>query len=177
LSPTGLWMEQMGIRTQAQADEAKAAMEKAAALAEVIAMQEDVMKEKAEQDAELLRLEEEKKLAAEGTTTAIVDGSAVSTEALGTVAQAVDSATQSYIAMAQAAWDAAAAAQSAAGSSSTSTGASSGGLSPDERGSSSSTTMNKSSTFNISIHNPVGDNSANSIRRTLKQTSYLGFPA
>ena len=167
---------QMGIRTQAQADEAKAAMEKAAALAEGIAMQEDVMKEKAEQDAELLRLEEEKKLAAEGTTTAIVDGSAVSTEALGTVAQAVDSATQSYIAMAQAAWDAAAAAQSAAGSSSSTSGGT-GGLSPDERGSSSSTTMDKSSTFNISIHNPVGDNSANSIRRTLKQTSYLGFPA
>lgn len=167
---------QMGIRTQAQADEAKAAMEKAAALAEGIAMQEDVQREKAETDAELLRLEEEKKAAAEGTTTAIVDGSAVSTEALVTVAQAVDSATQSYIAMAQAAWDAAAAAQSAAGSSSSTSGGT-GGSSPDERGSSSSTTMDKSSTFNISIHNPVGDNSPNSIRRTLRLTSYLGLPA
>jgi len=168
---------QMGIRTQAQADEAKAAMEKAAALAEGIAMQEDVQREKAETDAELLRLEEEKKAAAEGTTTAIVDGSAVSVEALGGVAQAVDSATQSYMAMAQAAWDAAAAAQSAAGSSSSS--GSSGGSSPDERDGSSSmssSSVSKNSTFNISIHNPRGDNSANSVRRALKLTSYLGHP-
>ena len=167
---------QMGIRTQAQADEAKAAMDKATALADGIAMQEDVMKEKAETDAELLRLEEEKKAAAEGTTTAIVDGSAVSAEALGTVAQAVDSATQSYMAMAQAAWDAAAAAQSAAGSSSSS--GSSGGSSPDERDGSSvsSSSVSKNSTLNISIHNPRGENSANSVRRALKLTSYLGHP-
>jgi len=167
---------QMGIRTQAQADEAKAAMDKATALADGIAMQEDVMKEKAETDAELLRLEEEKKAAAEGTTTAIVDGSAVSAEALGTVAQAVDSATQSYQAMAQAAWDAAAAAQSAAGSSSSS--GSSGGSSPDERDGSSvsSSSVSKNSTLNISIHNPRGENSASSVRRALKLTSYLGHP-
>ncbi len=167
---------QMGIRTQAQADEAKAAMEKAAALAEGIAMQEDVMKEKAATDEELLRLEAEKEAAANNTTTAIVDGSAVSVEALGGVAQAVDSATQSYLAMAQAAWDAAAAAQSANG---TSSGASSGGSSPDERDSSSSTSSSsasKNSTLNISIYNPRGDNSANSIRKALKQTSYLGHP-
>ena len=169
---------QMGLRTQAQADEAKAMMDKAQTIADGIALQEDVMREKSETDAELLRLEEEKKAAAEGTTTAIVDGSAVSVEALGGVAQAVDSATQSYMAMAQAAWDAAAAAQSAAGSSSSS--GSSGGSSPDERdGSSSSMSSNsvsKNSTFNISIHNPRGENSANSIRRALKQTSYLGHP-
>jgi len=168
---------QMGIRTQAQADEAKAAMEKAAALAEGIAMQEDVMKEKAATDEELLRLEAEKEAAANNTTTAIVDGSAVSVEALGGVAQAVDSATQSYMAMAQAAWDAAAAAQSAAGSSSSS--GSSGGSSPDERDGSSSmssSSVSKNSTLNISIHNPRGENSANSVRRVLKLTSYLGHP-
>ena len=167
---------QMGLRTQAQADEAKAMMDKAQTIADGIALQEDVMKEKAETDAELLRLEEEKKAAAEGTTTAIVDGSAVSAEALGTVAQAVDSATQSYQAMAQAAWDAAAAAQSAAGSSSSS--GSSGGSSPDERDGSSvsSSSVSKNSTLNISIHNPRGENSASSVRRALKLTSYLGHP-
>jgi len=167
---------QMGLRTQAQADEAKAMMEKAQTIADGIALQEDVMREKSETDAELLRLEEEKKAAAEGTTTAIVDGSAVSAEALGTVAQAVDSATQSYMAMAQAAWDAAAAAQSAAGSSSSS--GSSGGSSPDERDGSSvsSSSVSKNSTLNISIHNPRGENSANSVRRALKLTSYLGHP-
>jgi len=167
---------QMGLRTQAQADEAKAMMDKAQTIADGIALQEDVMREKSETDAELLRLEEEKKAAAEGTTTAIVDGSAVSAEALGTVAQAVDSATQSYMAMAQAAWDAAAAAQSAAGSSSSS--GSSGGSSPDERDGSSvsSSSVSKNSTLNISIHNPRGENSASSVRRALKLTSYLGHP-
>jgi hypothetical protein len=103
--------------------------------------------------------------------------SAQQAESMGVVKEAVDSATQSYIAMAQAAWDAASAAQSAAGSSSSS--GSSGGSSPDERDSSSSTpssSASKNSTLNISIYNPRGDNSANSIRKALKQTSYLGHP-
>lgn len=198
---------QMGLRTQAQADEAKAMMEKATSIADGIAMQEDVMREKAAQDAELLRLENEKALAAGNTTTAIVDGSGQSVEALGGVAQAVDSATQSYIAMAAAAWDASAAAQAANGASSSSTSGSStpesvmhsrdsGGQGiagtpyligmgaqpevfvPSSNGNfipNADKKFGGSKTINISISNPKGETSENSIRRSLKQVSYLGY--
>ena len=160
-----------GIKTQADVDETNRRIEEANTVVEGIKASEDVMVE----DKKIA--EEKKRLETAISTEEAIAASEEQAASMGIVKDAVDSATLSYQAMAKAAWDAAAAAQSAAGSSSTSTGASSGGLSPDERGSSSSTTMNKSSTFNISIHNPVGDNSANSIRRTLKQTSYLGFPA
>jgi hypothetical protein len=73
---------QMGIRTQAQADEAKAMMDKAQALADGVALQEDVMREKAQTDANLLQLENDKKAAADGTTAAIVSGATVGTAAL-----------------------------------------------------------------------------------------------
>lgn len=92
---------QMGIRTQAQADEAISMMEKANAIADGIALQEDVMKEKADQDAELLRLENEKAAAADDTTAAIVDGSAASASAVDTVTGSVDSATLSLMRMAE----------------------------------------------------------------------------
>jgi hypothetical protein len=74
---------QMGIRTQAQADEAKAAMDKANSIVDGIALQEDVMKEKAQTDANLLQLENDKKAAADGTTAAIVSGATVGSAALG----------------------------------------------------------------------------------------------
>jgi hypothetical protein len=85
---------QMGIRTQAQADEAKAMMDKAQALADGVALQEDVMREKAQTDANLLQLENDKKAAADGTTAAIVSGATVGTAALG----GLDGAIQSNIA-------------------------------------------------------------------------------
>ena len=73
---------QMGIRTQAQADEAKAMMDKANSIVDGIALQEDVMREKAQTDANLLQLENDKKAAADGTTAAIVSGATVGTAAL-----------------------------------------------------------------------------------------------
>ena len=74
---------QMGIRTQAEADAAIVMMDKATAIADGIALQEDVMNEKAMTDANLLQLENDKKAAAEGTTAAIVQGATVGSAALG----------------------------------------------------------------------------------------------
>ena len=74
---------QMGIRTQAEADAAIVMMDKATAIADGIALQEDVMNEKAMTDANLLQLENDKKAAADGTTAAIVQGATVGSAALG----------------------------------------------------------------------------------------------
>ena len=74
---------QMGIRTQAQADEAKAMMDKANSIVDGIALQEDVVREKMQTDANLLQLENDKKAAADGTTAAIVQGATVGSAALG----------------------------------------------------------------------------------------------
>jgi hypothetical protein len=58
-------------------------MDKANSIVDGIALQEDVMKEKAQTDANLLQLENDKKAAADGTTAAIVSGATVGTAALG----------------------------------------------------------------------------------------------
>lgn len=84
---------QMGIRTQAQADEAKAAMDKATALAEGIALQEDVMSEKEDTDQRLLQLENDKAVAAGETTNTIIEGSGVAAGAM----QQVTSETEKQI--------------------------------------------------------------------------------
>lgn len=62
---------QMGIRTQAEADAAKKMMETASTIAAGIALQEDVMKTNLANAEELKRLEDEKKAAIAGTTTAL----------------------------------------------------------------------------------------------------------
>ncbi len=158
-----------GIKTQADVDETNRRIDEANAVVEGIKASEDVMVE----DKKIA--EEKKRLETAISTEEAIAASEQQAASMGVVKDAVDSATLSYQAMAKAAWDAAAAAQSAAGSSSSS--GSSGGSSPDERDSSSSTSSaSKNSTLNISIYNPRGDNSANSIRKALKQTSYLGHP-
>lgn len=78
----------MGIRTQAQADEAKAMMEKANAIADGIALQEDVAREKQAMDEKLLELENAKAIAAGETTAAVIEGSAQSAEAMQQVTDA-----------------------------------------------------------------------------------------
>lgn len=105
----------MGLRTEAQAEEAKAAMDKAESIAEGIALQEDVMREKSEMDAELLRLEQEKELAAGNTAAAVVDGAAQSAEAQAALASQIDAATQALGRQADAARLAAQAMQYSAG--------------------------------------------------------------
>jgi hypothetical protein len=52
-------------------------------------LQEDVMREKAQTDANLLQLENDKKAAADGTTAAIVSGASVGTAALDGLDQAL----------------------------------------------------------------------------------------
>lgn len=106
----------MGLRTEAQAEEAKAAMDKAESIAEGIALQEDVMKEKAAQDEELLRLEQEKELAAGNTAATVVDGAAQSAEAQAALASQIDATTQALGRQADAARLAAQAMQYSAGS-------------------------------------------------------------
>ena len=77
---------QMGIRTQADADAAKKMMETATSLAAGIALQEDVMKQNLADSAELARLEDQKKAAIAGTTTAIT-GTATAQDKVTTAAQ------------------------------------------------------------------------------------------
>lgn len=84
---------QMGIRTQAQADEAIEMMEKANAIADGIALQEDVMKEKNEQDAKMLELEAAKEAAAAQTTQTMVDGNNAATQSEQALAASVDETT------------------------------------------------------------------------------------
>ncbi len=159
-----------GIKSQADVDETNRRIDEANTVVEGIKASEDVMVE----DKKIA--EEKKRLETAISTEEAIAASEQQAASMGIVKESVDSATQSYQAMAQAAWDAAAAAQSAAGSSSSS--GSSGGSSPDERDGSSvsSSSVSKNSTLNISIHNPRGENSASSVRRALKLTSYLGHP-
>lgn len=193
----------MGIRTQAEADQANQMMDTANTLADGIAMQEDVQREKANQDAELLRLENEKAAAAGETTTAIVDGSAQSVAALGGVAQAVDSATQSYIAMAKAAWDASAATNSMSGASSSSSSSGENVIHSRDtggpgvagvpymigRGAQPEMFIPKTdgtfvpnadkkmgNNITINVTNPKQETSEASIMRQMKKLSYLGMP-
>lgn len=84
---------QMGIRTQAQADEAIEMMEKATAIADGIALQEDVMREKNEQDAKMLELEAAKEAAAAQTTQTMVDGNNAATQSEQALAASVDETT------------------------------------------------------------------------------------
>ena len=124
----------MGIRSQADADAAKAAMDKATAIADGIAMQEDVMNEKAATDERLLELENAKALAADQSTEAVVNGSLEGASAQDVLSSQIDSATMSLIRQAEEARRTAAAVASI-GSSGGGGGSSggSGGLSPDER--------------------------------------------
>jgi len=71
----------MGIRTQAEADQAKKMMETASALAAGIAVQEDVMRQNKANADELARLEAAKKTAIDGTTDTAVAGAAETTAA------------------------------------------------------------------------------------------------
>ena len=122
----------MGIRSQADADAAKAAMEKATAIADGIAMQEDVMNEKAATDEKLLELENAKALAADQSTEAIVNGSLEGASAQDVLSGQIDSATLSLIRQAEEARRTAAAVASIGSGGGGSSGGS-GGLSPDER--------------------------------------------
>lgn len=80
----------MGIRTQAEADQAMEMMDKANAIVAGIQMQEDVAREKAAMDAELLALEEAKKQAAGETTAVTVDGAGQAVDAVSAVTQATE---------------------------------------------------------------------------------------
>jgi hypothetical protein len=93
----------MGIRTQADADAAKAAMDKASAIADGIAKQEDVMRDNNATAAERIRLEDAKKAAADSSTAAVVDGASVEVNAMGNVTGSIDAATRSLVAMGYAA--------------------------------------------------------------------------
>lgn len=84
---------QMGIRTQAQADEAIAMMEKATAIADGIALQEDVVNEKADADAKLLELEAAKEAAAAETTQTIVDGNNAAVQSEQALTASIDAAS------------------------------------------------------------------------------------
>lgn len=84
---------QMGIRTQAQADEAIEMMEKATAIADGIALQEDVMREKNEQDAKMLELEAAKEAAAAETTQTIVDGNSAAMQSEQALTASIDAAS------------------------------------------------------------------------------------
>ncbi len=84
---------QMGIRTQAQADEAIAMMEKATAIADGIALQEDVVNEKADADAKLLELEAAKEAAAAETTQTIVDGNNAAAQSEQALTASIDAAS------------------------------------------------------------------------------------
>ena len=88
---------QMGIRTQAQADEAKGMMDKAQAAADGIALQEDVMAEKKATDAQLLELENQRAFAAGETTSTVVGGAQSQAAAIQQVIARTDSATLSMI--------------------------------------------------------------------------------
>jgi len=122
----------MGIRSQADADAAKAAMDKATAIADGIALQEDVMNEKAATDEKLLELENAKALAADQSTEAIVNGSLEGASAQDVLSGQIDSATLSLIRQAEEARRTAAAVASIGSGGGSSSGGS-GGLSPDER--------------------------------------------
>ena len=88
---------QMGIRTQAQADEAKGMMDKAQIGADGIALQEDVMAEKKATDADLLELENQRAFAAGETTSTVVGGAAQQAAAIQQVIAKTDSAILSMI--------------------------------------------------------------------------------
>lgn len=94
---------QMGIRTQAQADEAIAMMEKANAIADGIALQEDVMNEKNDADAKMLELEAAKEAAAKQTSETIVNGNMQGMSSEQQLAASVDAATQAINRQAEAA--------------------------------------------------------------------------
>ncbi len=117
-----------GIKTQADVDEANARIDEAQTVVDGIELTEDAMVENKKIAEEKKRLE-----TAISAEEAIAAGLAQA-EAMGVVVETVDSATQSYIAMAKAAWDAAAAAQSAAGSSGGSSSGSGGGAKRDSGG-------------------------------------------
>lgn len=92
----------MGLITKEQADAAKKMMEQATAIANGIAVQEDVMRENTKNAAELKRLEDEKKAAIDGTTDTAVSGANESTQAqvngANNATQAVQNASQNQAA-------------------------------------------------------------------------------
>jgi hypothetical protein len=90
---------QMGIRTQAQADEANAMMDKANALADGIALQENVQNEKAATDEKLLQLEQAKADAAQQSTDAVVQGSAMGVNAANQLAASIENTTKKLVDM------------------------------------------------------------------------------
>lgn len=77
----------IGIRTQAEADQAKAAMDTASAYAAGIEAQEDVMRENNKNKSELERLEDAKQAAIDKTTDATVDGSNTAQQAISAVTE------------------------------------------------------------------------------------------
>lgn len=118
---------QMGIRTQAQADEAIAMMEKATAIADGIAMQEDVVNEKADADAKLLELEAAKEAAAAQTTQTVIDGNSAAIQSEQSLASSVDATSEAFRRQAEAARYAAAAALYQGSSGGSTGGGSAGG--------------------------------------------------
>ena len=76
---------QSGQITQAEADKANALMDSANSIVDGIALQEDVMKEKAATDAELLKLENDRAAAAGETTSTVVSGAAAQSQAIASV--------------------------------------------------------------------------------------------
>lgn len=80
----------MGIRTQAEADQAIAMMDQANAIVAGVQVQEDVMREKAAMDAELLELENAKAQAAGETTAVTVDGAGQAVDAVSAITQATE---------------------------------------------------------------------------------------
>jgi len=112
----------LGIKTQADVDEANRRKEIADATIAGILQSEDVMNEQMKIDAKTKELTvaeaaAKEQAAAEETTAAIVKGSAVSVDAINNVARSIDSATLSYYEMAAAAKKAADAAPTTSGSS------------------------------------------------------------
>lgn len=186
-----------GIKTQADIDEANRRREIADATIAGILQSEDVLTEQRKIDAQ------EKALSEEVATAATVESSAIASQAVDGVRYSIDSATQSYYAMAEAAYAAAAAATSipSSGGSSAPVGSQihsmdSGGYGvagmpymigtgaqPEMFVPSTSGTFipnadkKMGATYNININNPKGESSENSIRRSLKNLSYLGVAA
>lgn len=185
-----------GIKSQADVDETNRRIEEANAVVEGIKASEDVMVEDKKIAEETKRLETA--ISAEEALAA----NAAQAESVGVVTASIDSATLSYQRMAEAAYATAAAAATIPPVSGTSSSGSENVMhSRDSGGSGVAGTpymigtgaqpeifIPKTNgtfipnadkalgkTVNINITNPKGEASENSIRRALKQVSYLGY--
>lgn len=185
-----------GIKSQADVDETNRRIEEANAVVEGIKASEDVMVEDKKIAEETKRLETA--ISAEEALAA----NAAQAESVGVVTASIDSATLSYQRMAEAALATAAAAATIPPVSGTSSSGSENVMhSRDSGGSGVAGTPYMigtgaqpevfipktngtfipnadklgSKTVNITISNPKGEASENSIRRALKQVSYLGY--